>query len=220
MYIVLVGCGRVGYHLTRALLAVGHEVLIIERDQQRYEALREELGSVALRGDGTDVGVLKEAGITRADVVIAVTSRDEDNLAISQLAKGLSHDSKTIAVVRDPQNEALFKLLDVGVTVNSTHLIMTSIEEEIPGHALVHLMNLRAPQTELVSINIPPDAAAVGSPLTEIDLPPSSFVSLVVKHEGAFLPSQDVVLEAGDEVVAVTIPEEEQILYETLTGVE
>ena len=220
MYIVLVGCGRIGYHLTRALLAVGHEVLVIERDQQRYEALREELGSVVLHGDGTEVAVLKDGGISRADVVIAVTPRDEDNLAICQLAKQLARNSKTIALARDPQNEALFKLLDVGVTVNSTHLIMTTIEEEIPGHALVHLMNLRALQTELVSINIPPDAAVVGTPLTEIDLPPSSFISLVVKQQGPVLPSQEVVLEPGDDVVAVTSPEEEQILYETLTGVE
>ena len=226
MYIVVVGCGKVGYHLTRALLAIGHEVLVIEKDPDRCESVRDELGSVALQGDGTEVRVLKEAGAARADVIIAVTTRDEDNLAICQLAKHLFNTPKTMSPVKDPQNEALFKLLGVDVTINSTHLILSTIEEEIPGHALVHLMNLKtfqvsgALQMEMISINIPPDAAVVGKPLSDIELPPNSFISLVVKHQGPVLPSEDVVLDSEDDVVAVTSPEEEQLLYETLTGVE
>ena len=220
MYILVVGCGKVGYQLTRALLAMGQEVLVIESDPRRCLSLRDELGSVALQGDGTEVQVLKEAGAARADVVIAVATRDEDNLAVCQVAKHLFNTPKAIALVKDPQNEALFKLLGVDVTINSTHFILSTIEEEIPGHPLVHLINLEAFQKEMVSINIPSDAAVVGKPLGEIGLPPDSFISLVVTNEGPVLPSEDVVLGSGDDVVAVTSPEEEQLLYETLTGVQ
>ena len=201
MYIVVVGCGKVGYYLTRALLAMGHETLVIEKDSHRCDSLRDELGSVALQGDGTEFRVLEEAGAARADVVIAVATRDEDNLATCQLAKHLFNTPRVMALVKDPQNEALFKLLGVDVTINSTHLVLSTIEEEIPGHALVHLVNLRTLDKEMISVNIPSDAAVVGKPLSDIELPPNSFISLVVKTQTAVLPSQDLILDSGDDVV-------------------
>ena len=220
MYVVVVGCGNVGYDLTRALLAMGHETLAIEKDPQRCQSLRDEFGSVGLHGDGTDLSVLKQAGVGRADVLVAVAARDEDNLAACQLAKHYFNTPTTMALVREPQNDALFKLLGVDITVNSTHLILSSIEEEIPGHALVHLMNLKALQLQLISINIPSDATVAGKSLGDIELPPNSFISLLVKNDGAVLPSDTTVLDPGDDVVVVTSPEEEQLLYDTLTGVE
>jgi Trk K+ transport system NAD-binding subunit len=108
----------------------------------------------------------------------------------------------------------------VDVTINATHLILSTIEEEIPGHALVHLMDLKSPHVEMISINIPSDAAVVGMSLADIEVPPNSFISLVVKAHGPVLPSEDVTLDSGDDVVAVTIPEEEHLIYETLTGAE
>ena len=220
MYIIVVGCGRTGYHLTRALLAMGHEVLVVERDPQRCAATSDELGSVAFRGDGTDARVLKKVGASRADVVIAVASRDEDNLAACQIAKHLFHTPKTIALVKDPRNENLFRLLGVDVSINRTHQTLSIIEEEIPGHPLVHLMNLKSLPMELVSINIPPDAAAAGMALGDLELPPNSFISLVIKESGPVTPSHGVVLDSGDDVVAVTTLDEEQLLYNTLIGGE
>ena len=224
MYILVIGCGKVGYHLTKALMAIGHEVTVIERDPQRCESLRDELGSIALQGDGTEVQLLRKAGASRADVVIAVATRDEDNLATCQIARHIFEKPKTMAQLKDPQNEAIFKLLGVDVAINSTHMILANIEEEIPGHPLVHLMNLTRNETgsqmEMVSINVPSDAAVVGKSLSDVELPPNSFVSLVVQHGGPMLPSEDLVLGPGDDVVAAASPDEVQILFETLTGVE
>ena len=199
---------------------MGHEVLVIEKDPRRCESVRDELGSVTVQGDGTEVEVLQGAGAARADAVIAVATRDEDNLATCQLAKHLFNTPKTMAPLKDPQNEALFKLLGVDVTINSTQLILSTIEEELPGHSLVHLVNLKALQMELISVTIPTDAAIVGKSLGDVELPPSSFISLVVKALGPVLPAEDVVIDPGDDVLAVTSPQEEQILYETLTGVD
>ena len=199
---------------------MGHEVLAIEKDLHRCDSVRDELGSAAQHGDGTEMQVLSEAGAARADVVIAVATRDADNLATCQMAKHHFKTPWTIALVKDPQNEALFKLLGVDVTINSTHLILSTIEGKITGHPLVHLMNLQPPQTEIVSINIPRDAAVVGKPIGAIEMPPLSFISLVAKSQGPILPAEDVVLDPGDDVVAVTSTDEEQLLYETLTDVE
>ena len=222
MYILVVGCGNIGSHLTKAFGAVGNEVLVIEKDMLRCEAIRDELGSldVALHGDGTQMDVLKAAGAARADVLVAVTSKDEDNLAACQMAKHAFATHKTMALVKDPQNEALFKALGVDVTINNTHSILATIEEEIPGHTLVHLMNLRPMDMKMVSITIPPDAAVAGKLMEDVELPPQSFVTLVVKDDGPVIPSGKVVFNSGDDVIVVTSTEEEQLLYQILIGVE
>ena len=220
MYVVIVGCSEVGYHLSRALLASGHEVVVIEKDHDRHQLLTDELGSVALQGDGTEERTLRRAGVTRADVLIAVTGRDETNLVVCQMTKHVFQVPRTMALVKDPKNEPIFHVLGVDVVVNATHQILASFEEGVPGRPLVHLLDLRPSGMELVSVSIPDDADIVGKRLEEVELPPKSFISLVVKKTGAELPSGHLVLEAEDELVAVTQIGDEQILYDILTGVQ
>jgi len=122
-------------------------------------------------------------------------------------------------LIEDPKNEPIFHEIGVDVVVNSTHLVLASLEEGIPGRPLVHLMNLRVPGMELVSVSIPEDANIIGKPLNEIELPPNSFITLMVKKSGATLPTGRSVVEPEDELVAVVPEGEEQILYDILTGV-
>ena len=219
MYVVIVGCSESGYHLSKALIAGGHEVVVVEKNAERYHLLNEELGSVALLGDGTDEATLKRAGIARADVVVSLTGADATNLVISQMTKHIFQVPRTMALIKDPKNEPIFHEIGVDVVVNSTHLVLASLEEGIPGRPLVHLMNLRVPGMELVSVSIPEDANIIGKPLNEIELPPNSFITLMVKKNGATLPTGRSVVEPSDELVAVVPEGEEQILYDILTGV-
>ena len=219
MYILIVGCSEVGYHLTKALLASGHEVVVVEKNRERYQLLTDELGSVAFTGDGTEERTLRQAGITRADVLVTVTGRDETNLVICQTAKHIFQVPRTMALVKDPKNEPIFHVLGVDVVVNAIHEILARFEEGIPGQPLIHLMNLRVQGMELVSVSIPSDAAIVGKRLREIELPPDCFISLVGKKGSAELPSDGLVLEPEDELVTVTRTGQEQVVYDILTGV-
>ena len=219
MYVVIVGCSESGYHLSKALIAGGHEVVVVEKSPERFQLLNEELGSVALLGDGTDEAILKRAGVARADVVVSLTGADATNLVISQMTKHIFQVPRTMALIEDPKNEPIFHEIGVDVVVNSTHLVLASLEEGIPGRPLVHLMNLRVPGMELVSVSIPEDANIIGKPLNEIELPPNSFITLMVKKNGATLPTGRSVVEPEDELVAVVPEGEEQILYDILTGV-
>ena len=219
MYVVIVGCSESGYHLSKALIAGGHEVVVVEKSPERFQLLNEELGSVALLGDGTDEATLKRAGVARADVVVSLTGADATNLVISQMTKHIFQVPRTMALIEDPKNEPIFHEIGVDVVVNSTHLVLASLEEGIPGRPLVHLMNLRVPGMELVSVSIPEDANIIGKPLNEIELPPNSFITLMVKKGGATLPTGRSVVEPEDELVAVVPDGEEQILYDILTGV-
>ena len=220
MYAVIVGCGRIGFNLAKALIAVGHEVTVIEKDQSRSQKITDELGSMVIQGDGSSIATLKVAGVSRADLTIAVTQYDEVNLAVCQISKAVFNAPRTMALVKNPTHAALFRLLGIDSVINSPHLIVSNIEEEVPNHPLVHLLNLQHHNMDIVALSIPPDAAVVGEPLSQIDLPPNSFITLVVKDEGPLLPEENLVIKAGDDVIVVTMTSEEQALYETLTGVE
>ncbi len=219
MYVVIVGCSESGYHLSKALIAGGHEVVVVEKSIERFQLLKDELGMVALLGDGTDELTLKRAGIARADVVVSLTGVDATNLVITQMTKHVFQVPRTMALIKDPKNEPIFHEVGIDVVVNSTHLVLESMEEGIPGRPLVHLMNLRVPGMELVSVSIPDDSNIIGKRLSEIELPPNSFITLMVKKTGATLPTGRSVVEAEDELVAVTPEGDEQILYDILTGV-
>ncbi len=218
MYIIVVGGGKVGFYLTSALLSEGHEVLILEKDPARCGALCEELGSVAVRGDGCEARTLEEVGTERADMLIAVTDEDEDNLVACQVAKHKFKVPRTIARINNPKNEALFKKLGIDVTVSSTNLILEHIEEEVPTHPLVHLLTLKGGALEMVEVRVPSNSPVVGKQMKDIAFPPDSLICRVIGRGGAQVPTDDTILEAEAQVIAVTRPEAEEALRAALTG--
>ena len=219
MYIIVVGAGKVGFHLAKALLKSDHEVFITERSPQRCESIKEELGSVVVVGDGCEEAVLREAGISRADVFIAVTGNDDDNLESCQMAKHRFQVPRTIALINNPNNERLFRELGVDVCVSSTDIILSHIEEELPTHSLVHMMAIRGSNREVVEVRIPPDSAAVGRVIGEVSLPPDTIISFIVRKDGTLLvPDAEVALSSEDQVVAITTVDGEEDLLEALTG--
>ena len=217
MYIIVVGGGKVGYYLTIALLGEGHEVLVLEKDAKRCELIAEQLGSVVMRGDGCEARTLADAGTERADMLIAVTDEDEDNLVACQVAKHKFKVPRTIARINNPKNEALFKKLGIDVTVSSTNLILEHIQEEVPTHPLVHLLTLRGGALEIVEVRIPPNSPVVGKRMKEVVFPPDSVICLMIGGRGAQVPTGDTILEADAQVIAVTRPEAEGALRAALT---
>lgn len=217
MYIIVVGGGKVGYYLASALLSEGHEVLVLEKDVRKCDFICDHLGSVCTRGDGCEARTLAEVGTERADMLIAVTDEDEDNLVACQVAKHKFKVPRTITRINNPKNEELFKKLGIDVTVSSTNLILEHIEEEVPTHPLVHLLTLKGGSLELVEVKIPQDCSVVGKALKEIPLPPDSVVCLMIGKRGPQVPRDDTVLEAEARVIAVTKPETEAALRAALT---
>jgi len=219
MYIVVVGGGRVGYYLTKALLAEGHEVVIVEKQAAICDAINDELGSVCVRGDGCETAILTEVGTDRADMLIAVTGEDEDNLVSCQLAKHRFNVPRTIARIVNPKNEVLFKKLGIDVTVSSTDIILESIEAEVPTHPLIHLMTIRDRGLEIVEIKIPTNSSTVGKAIKELKLPSGSVLSLIIrKGSRPIVPEAETILQAGDQIVAVAPSESEEALRTALRG--
>ena len=219
MYIIVVGVGRLGYYLIKALLDEGHEVLAIEKDATICETVTDEMGSVCIRGDGCETATLDEVGTGRADMLITVTGDDEDNLVACQVAKHKFNVPFTIARIRNPKNETIFKKLGIDATVSSTNIILEYIEQEVPTHPLMHLLTIRDKGMEIVEVKIPPESITVGKPIKELSLPPESKLSLIIrKHQKPLIPRANTILQAEDQIIAVTTPESEDALRAALRG--
>lgn len=218
MYVIIVGGGKVGFYLGRALMQEGHEILIVEKDRKTAEALAENIGDVVVCADGCEIRSMTEAGMSRANVVVAVTGDDEDNLVICQMAKRQFGVPRTIARVNDPKNEELFKELGIDQTVSSTRIIFNLIEQQIEAGQVIPLAALKKGEIEVVQADIAPDSPMVGMRIGQLDLPQNTLVISVVREEHAMLPHGDMKLHAGDSVIAMIKAEREKELREMFTG--
>ncbi len=220
MYIVIVGAGNVGYHLAKAVLRREHEVLLIDRDRATLERIEEELGSIGLCGDGCQADTLEEAGTARADLFVAVTNQDADNLVACQVAKHRFNVPRTVARISDLKNEPLFKMLGVDITVSSTILVLQYIESQTARPPLLNrLAILRGSGREIVDIKIPESAAVVGRKVQDINLPPNSLIILLIRQEERVqLPADTTVVEPGDRLLVVGDRANEEALHRALTG--
>jgi len=135
MYVIVIGGGRIGYYLARDLVERGDEVTLIEKDASRAEWLSSQLGSLVMRGDGDEMAFLRTTGMERADVVLAVTGDDDDNLIALQLAKRYFNVRHTIARVNNPANVEVFKTLGVDAAVSATEVLIGALEQQLAQEA-------------------------------------------------------------------------------------
>ncbi len=218
MYIIIVGGGRIGYYLSKALINEGHEILVIEKDAALVDHIEEDLGSICMHGDGCEAATLEEAGAERAGLFIAVTNEDEDNLVACQVAKHKFNVPRIIARIGNPKNETLFKKLGIDVTISATNLILEYIEQEVPTHPLVHLFDLKRGELEIVEVKISSTSTALGKRIGELNLPPGTIFSLIVKDSGVEVPTTETILGTDDRVLAVIRPDSEEALRNILVG--
>jgi trk system potassium uptake protein TrkA len=217
MYVIVAGGGKVGANVARSLLRMGHEVTLVEQRPYRYERLEEEFEHQVLLGDATELHVLERAGIARPpDLVLAVTGDDEDNLVICQIAREGYEVPKVIARVNDPRNQAHFELLGITQTVCATSNILGLVEHEVPEHQLVHLLELRNENLEIVEVLIEGGAPCAGKRIDKLNLPDGARVISVVRAGVAQIADGDTEIRAGDQVLAILEPGKEDELRRAL----
>src|ERR1700760_694671 len=154
MYVIIAGAGKVGWNLARELITRDREVTLIESDHRRYRIVEEEVEHAVQYGDATEMWVLERAGIGRADLVIAVTGDDEDNILVCQMAKEKYGVERIVARVNNPRNLQHFRLLDVQPAVSATDLILRLIEHEVPEYGLVQLLTLKKKHLKIIKLKI------------------------------------------------------------------
>lgn len=220
MYVIIVGGGNVGYYLAKQLSAARHEVLLMERDRARCRTIAEELGEIIMQGDGCEVALQTEAGFGRADVVVAVTGSDDDNLVVCQMAKMEHNVPRTISRVNDPRNEKLFHQLGIDATVSSTKIIYNLIEQEVGGGEVIPLAALNRGNIEIVEVEISARSPVLDKAVSALQLPAEALIISVIRDGHAILPGPDTRIRLGDSVIALVNadlePELREVFAETI----
>ena len=168
--------------------------------------MEDELEHVAQYGDGTELWVLERAGIARADLLVAVTGDDEDNILICQIAREKYLVERIISRVNNPRNRQYFDLLGIRPVVSATDLILRLIEHEVPQYGLVHLLDLPGERLEIIEMDVSAGSPADGALVQDIEMPDGSLVISVLRDDGGFVPKGDTVIQAGDEVLLCLDP--------------
>jgi len=212
MYVIIIGGGKVGYYLTRELLKHRYEVLLMEKDKRRLSFLQDELGEAAVWGDGCEIRCMEECGFSRADVVVAVTGDDEDNLVICQMARRRFSVPRALARVNDPANEPIFHKLGITETLNSTRLIYNLIEQSIETDGIVPLAALQQGSIEIVEVHVGANSPVAGRRIVDLGLPEKALIIAVIADGEVHIPTFDTRLKADNTVVVLVDPSETQAL--------
>jgi trk system potassium uptake protein TrkA len=206
MNVIIVGGGQVGSYLADLLLKEGHKITVVEERAKQLALLKSEMPEGTIVAGGfTDPVVLENAGIAKADVVVAVTAKDEDNLVISTLAKFEFGVPRVIARVNNPKNSWVFTPeMGIDVGLNEADLMAHMVAEEMSLGDMMTIMKLNKGTHSLVQEKVHPKSAVVGKSLRDLNLPVECVIFGVIRHSDLVIPRGDTVLEANDEILAVS----------------
>lgn len=219
MYIVISGAGRLGLILAKRLQENKHQICLIDKSQQLCDTLARELDKIMIiRGDSTYPDVLREAQIEKADVSVAATSGDEDNIIISYLAKELFGVKRTVSRVNDPKHIPLYKYMKVDNPVDSTSIIARVVEEEASFSDVMNLLSIKKGRLSIVRVDIPEDSPVANKVLADIKLPANSVLISVLRGPEIVIPSGSTTILPGDEIIAATLIDSETDLTKALIG--
>ena len=218
MYIIIIGAGKIGFFLAKRLIQNKHTVSIVDKNKLICEETAREVEALVINGDGCDPKILEEAGISRCDVVAAVTGDDEDNLIICQLAKERFNVQRTVGRVNNPDNEYTFSELGIDVPVDSTQIIAKIIEEEVSFTDFVNLMSFKRGKLAIVRVDLPADSPVINKEVKDVILPENSVLVSILRQDDVIVPKGNTVFKPGDDVVALTLIGNEPQLLNVLAG--
>ncbi|HVB06725.1 MAG TPA: NAD-binding protein [Acidimicrobiales bacterium] len=211
MKVVIAGAGAVGTFLADDLAAGGHEVLLIEKNPSAIEQLPEDPRIRLVRADACEVDVLQTAELDKADVVVAATGDDEDNLVISLLAKQEFAVPRVIARVNHPRNHWLFnETWGVDIAVSTPHLLSALVEEAVSVGSMVQLLSFEGGNTRLVEVTLDAGSPSAGTSLENLNLPRGATIVAIVREGRLVVPRGDTRVLVGDEVVLLLTEESEE----------
>jgi trk system potassium uptake protein TrkA len=219
MKVAIAGAGNVGTAIGKDLRANGHDVLIIEKDPDLVERLRNSIDVTWVAADACEVSSLVAAGMADVDVVVAATGDDEDNLVISLLSKQEFAVPRVVARVNHPDNQWLFnESWGVDVSVSTPQLLTALVEEAVSVGSLVRLLQFEGGSANLVEVTLAEGSPAEGIALSDLDIPRDATIVAVVRSDRLVVPRGDTVLSAGDEVLALVIGDAEEAVRRLLVG--
>jgi len=219
MFIIICGAGKVGFSLAQRLADEKNKVILIEQNSERCEKISGDIPKVmVLCGDACEPRFLEEAHAEKADIVVALTGDDEDNLVICQLAKTYFFVPRTIARANDPRNEYTFKQLGVDISVNATNVIAQVINQEVTIDDLNTLLKLKEGKLSIVKGKVSAKSKLADKPLKKLKMPKDCIIVSVLRGDDVIIPGGETVIKENDEILAVTAPSSQRSFSKLLTG--
>jgi len=203
MNIIIIGGGKIGYYLVKTLLPNKHRITIVEKEPAYCMKIANELDVAVIHGDGTDIDVLQNCGTMGADVFIAVTGQDEDNLIACQLAKRNFKVKRTIARVNNPKNIQVFEKLGVDMAMSSTSLFAELIEKEIDYNGVRTMIRLQRGDMVIVELTVLGGSAGCGKKIKDMTLPTESVLISIIRGDASYIPNGHTIVREGDTLFAL-----------------
>jgi trk system potassium uptake protein len=210
MRVIVIGGSKTVYFLARQFVRRKYHVTVINRDAARSREIAQQTKATVVFGDGTDVNRLEEAGARQADVLLALTSHDQDNLIACQIAQKRFNIPRTIALVNDPDNETVFKQLGVTVAFSSTRIIGSILDQETDFHDVMALIPLAQGRVNVSEIKLDADSPSVGKTLLELELSENSLIATIIRGDDVIIPRGSTTLQANDHLLLISDPEHQK----------
>jgi trk system potassium uptake protein TrkA len=220
MRVIVVGAGKILYYLARQFASKGYLVTLVISDAAEAVSLSRRVKALVLHGNGSDPNVLEEAGVRRADVVVALTAKDQDNLAVCQIAHQMFGVPRTVALVNDPQNEEVFRELGVSVAFSSTQIIARILEERAGFEDIANLIPLAEGRVTISEVALREGAPAVERYLRDLTLPEGALIGGILRADDVIVPRGDTHLRGGDRLIIISRPDCYDQVLRILTGEE
>jgi trk system potassium uptake protein TrkA len=218
MKILIVGGGKLVYFLARSFLSKGYTAIIVNRNRGECVWLARSLKAKVVYGDGSDYRILQEAEAGSADAILAVTPNDQDNLVICQLASQRFSVPRTLALVNDPDNEEVFRKLNITAAFSTTHILSSLIEQRAGFEEITNLIPVGEGKVNITELQLKENAPVIGKSLQEILLPENSLVAVILRNSRPIVPRGTTALQAGDRLILMTLPENYGQVLKMLTG--
>ncbi|MCK4259419.1 MAG: NAD-binding protein [Halanaerobiales bacterium] len=216
MQILIVGGGKAGRFLIKEFLQKGYTVTLVEQDINKCLMIEEKYGIHIVNGDGSEPKILEKAGIEDANVVLAVTEDDQDNLVICQLAERQFNVSRTFATVNTPGNENLFEWLGVNVAVSSTSILAALVDQKVTMKDITGMFKLPKHDLMIVEVTINSNSPVISKMVKDINLPSETILVTILRGNTALVPRGKTIIEENDKILALTHPHEEAELRKCL----
>mgnify|MGYP001170072029 CR=1 FL=1 len=217
MRVIIVGGGKPLYFLGRNIAAKGHEVVIVNRDQVECVNLARQLPATVVHGDGSDPAILEQAGARRADVVLAITPYDQDNLVVCQLASLQFGVPRTVALANDPDNVEIFQQMGVSA-FSTTHIVGSLIEQRASLETITNLLPVGQGRVNVTEIVLEATSPVAGKQLKDINLPENALVAVIIRDNQPIVPRGGNDLRAGDRLVLMTLPDNHGLVLKIFTN--
>ncbi|MFA5251299.1 MAG: TrkA family potassium uptake protein [Phycisphaerae bacterium] len=199
MYVIIVGCGRVGSELAKLLAGEGHNVVVVDKNRASFERLGGTFNGLTMAGNGFNLSLLKRAGIEKADAFCAVTNGDNTNLVAAQVAKKIFNVPKVIARVYDPYRANIYSVLGLDI-ISGTILFAAMLRDKIIESRFSSYL-IETKELGVIEIEVKEDLA--GKTIQEMNIPGEFLVTAIRKLEGVVIPEPGTVLNSKDTLMAV-----------------